>query len=252
MDGTLVCAIVGSLVTVGAAITQYNKEKKANKEAEESKVEERRSKEELKVANNKILELTQEIAKRSENLVEANQKIADMQGRSLNEITGGKNLPVLVIGHNGSGQALNPLQPDGRLIYKGNIITFLVVNGGKYTIKDASVSIKDIYNKDNKEAITPYNYMKQVIDQRDWGTYKNILIGTLALKSRKHIYSSTMPDHEGYINLEYDVVVEWSNGLYQQHITIAITPDKTDIKSIYYDADGNIIPYEQLENAIKE
>jgi len=231
----LMFALLGALITGGTAIFQYLEKQAASEKAD-------RKDKDLQAANAE--------------LIEANKKIIELQNNALKQITGGKNLPVLIIAINGSGKRYFDLDKrvHSKEMYYDNKVLFYLVNGGKYTLKNVLFSIQDKYNKPvlSNKNITPYNYKNQTFTSDENFSYHNIDVKNLTLKSRKLVYSSKLPQSIGNGKYSFDVVIEWSNGLYQAHIDLIEKDGSIAIEVKYYDEDGKEIAKEILEKNIND
>jgi hypothetical protein len=169
-------------------------------------------------------------------------------------LTAGQNLPVIEIADNDLSDG-NTSEIDGKRVHKlmyHHQLRFYLLNAGKNSLKDVIFSINDIYS-DPKErgkkskSIGKYDYMGHSIDGDEIGTYDNIELQTLNLKSKKLMYTSNLPGSFGVGNYSYNVVVEWSQGFYQVKINIEEIDGKLSYKYDFYDVSGNPINYKSIE-----
>lgn len=166
----------------------------------------------------------------------------------------GQNLPIIEIVDNDLSDG-NTSGPNGKRVHKlmyHHQIRFYLLNAGKNSLKDVIFSIKDIYN-DPKErskkskSNSKYEYMGHSVDGDEIGTYDNIELHTLNLKSKKLMYTSNLPPSFGTGDYTYNVVVEWNQGFYQMKIDIEEIDGKLKYKYDFYDVTGNPIDYKSLE-----
>lgn len=143
-----------------------------------------------------------------------------------------------------------------RLTYSHEI-RFFIFNKGKSVLNEVIFSIKDIYNepkwrKNNKKARVEYDCFGQVINSSEFGSYNNIEINTLNLKSKKLAYSSNLPSSFGDGEYFFDVILEWEKGSYQMKVAIVETNGKLNFKYEFYDANGLLIDVKNLTNLISK
>ncbi|WNM19937.1 hypothetical protein [Flavobacterium capsici] len=136
-------------------------------------------------------------------------------------------------------------------------LRFYVFNVGKSSLKDVIISIKDIYNdpKDiKKRSRTIGHHDEESIDFNEYGigTFENFDINILNLKSRRLVYSSTLPNSFGVAEYSFSVVVEWKGGFYQMDVRIEEFDGKLKYFYQYFDVNGNPINFELLESNIKK
>ena len=135
-----------------------------------------------------------------------------------------------------------------KLMYNHQI-RFGLLNVGKSSLKDVIFSIKDIYN-DPKSKSKKKNPNSPFGDNDEIGTYDNIEVNTLNLKSKKMIYTSNLPSSFGVGDYSYHVIVEWSKGFYQMQVIIEEIEGKLKFKYAYYDVNGKEIDFKILEENI--
>lgn len=166
----------------------------------------------------------------------------------------GQNLPIIEIVDNDLSDG-NTTGTNGKRVHKlmyHHQIRFYLLNAGKNSLKDVIFSIKDIYNDPKEKSKKPksigkYDYMGHSVDGDEIGTYDNIELHTLNLKSKKLMYTSNLPGSFGVGDYSYNVVVEWSQGFYQMRINIEEIDGKLNYKYDFYDVTGNPIDYKSLE-----
>ncbi len=134
-------------------------------------------------------------------------------------------------------------------------IRFFLLNVGKSSLKDVIFSIKDVYNghkdkRKNKKPTENYDYMGQSFNDDEIGSYENIEVSTLSLKSKKMIYTSNLPSSFGVGDYSYHVIVEWNNGFYQMEVSIEEIDGKLKFKYQFFDINGKAIDFKSLENSI--
>ena len=208
---------------------------------------------ELDEAIKQIEVLHAEIVEKDKIVEEAEQKTKRLESNSFNQ-SFGQNLPIIEIVDNDLSDG-NANGENGKKVHKlmyHHQLRFYLLNVGKNSLKDVIFSIKDMYNdpkEKNKKNKSPgkYDYMGQSIDGDEIGTYENIELQTLNLKSKKLIYTSNLPGSFGVGDYSYNVVVEWSQGFYQIKINIEEVDGKLTYKYDFYDVTGNPIDYKSLE-----
>ena len=148
---------------------------------------------ELDEAIKQIEVLHAEIVEKDKIVEEAEQKTKRMESNSFNQ-SFGQNLPIIEIVDNDLSDG-NANGETGKKVHKlmyHHQLRFYLLNVGKNSLKDVIFSIKDMYNdpkEKNKKNKSPgkYDYMGQSIDGDEIGTYENIELQTLNLKSKKLI-----------------------------------------------------------------
>lgn len=212
---------------------------------------------ELDEAIKQIEVLHAEIVEKDKIVEEAEQKTKKLESSSFNQ-SFGQNLPIIEIVDNDLSDG-NSTSENGKKVHKlmyHHQLRFYLLNVGKNSLKDVIFSIKDIYN-DPKEkqkkgkSAGKYDYMGQSIDGDEIGTYENIELHTLNLKSKKLIYTSSLPGSFGVGDYFYNVVVEWNQGFYQVKINIEEIDGKLSYKYDFYDVTGNPINYKSLGMTVK-
>lgn len=212
---------------------------------------------ELDEAIKQIEVLHAEIVEKDKIVEEAEQRTKRLESSSFHQ-SFGQNLPIIEIIDNDLSDG-NATTENGKKVHKlmyHHQLRFYLLNVGKNSLKDVIFSIKDIYNdpkeksKKNKAA-GKYDYMGQSIDGDEIGTYENIELQTLNLKSKKLIYTSSLPGSFGVGDYSYNVVVEWNQGFYQVKVNIEEIDGKLNYKYDFYDVTGNPINYKSLEMTVK-
>ena len=212
---------------------------------------------ELDEAIKQIEVLHAEIVEKDKIVEEAEQRTKRLESTSFNQ-SFGQNLPIIEIVDNDLSDG-NATSENGKKVHKlmyHHQLRFYLLNVGKNSLKDVIFSIKDIYNdpkEKNKKSKSAgkYDYMGQSIDGDEIGTYENIELQTLNLKSKKLIYTSNLPGSFGVGDYSYNVVVEWNQGFYQMKINIEEINGKLNYKYDFYDVTGNPINYKSLEMTVK-
>lgn len=204
------------------------------------------------------------VSKKVENLSQELRLMTKSNGEEKNNSIGafGKlasnNIPIVQITSVDLGEDVGVEGNDkktNRLTYSHEI-RFFILNIGKSALKEVIFSIKDIYNepkwrKKNKKARVEYDCFGQVINSAEFGSYNNIEINTLNLKSKKIAYSSNLPISFGDGEYFFDIILEWEKGSYQIKVTIVEAAGKLNFKYEFYDADGELIDLKKLPNNSK-
>ena len=214
---------------------------------------------ELDEAIKQIEVLHAEIVQKDRFVEEAEQKIKSLKSDSFTQ-SAGQNLPIIEIIDNdlSDGSASND---DGKKVHKlmyHHQIRFYLLNIGKNSFKDVIFSVKDNHSdngnkekkKKSKVSATQVDYMGKKVNNDELGTYDNIEVNTLNLKSKKLVYTSNLPGSFGAGDYEYHIIVEWSQGFYQMKIKIGEVNGKLNYNYQFYDVDGNPIDFKSMENRI--
>lgn len=206
---------------------------------------------ELEVANKKIESLSQELNAKTKNAIEAEKKLKDFTLEPLGHSTV-RNIPVLEITNVdlGEGVTVEGNKKKHRLMYSHQI-RFFILNMGKSALKDVIFSIKDVYNEPKEKRKTKktkgeLDFMGRPIDNDEMGSYDNIEIHTLNLKSKKMIYASNLPSSFGFGNYCYDVIVEWRDGSYQMQVDIEEIDGKLKFRYEFYNINGEPLDMKKL------
>jgi hypothetical protein len=172
-------------------------------------------------------------------------------------LTAGQNLPIIEIVDNDLSESVS--SEDGKkrvhkLMYHHQI-RFSLLNAGKSSLKDVIFSIKDDYNsgkekKKKSKAIASVDYLGKKVDNEEIGSYQNIDVNVLNLKSKKLLYTSNLPSSFGVGDYEYHIIVEWSQGFYQMILKIEELEGKLKYNYEFFDVDGNTIDFNNLEKNI--
>ncbi len=214
------------------------------------------TKSELETANKKIEVLNQELKNKEKSLMESEKKIKNFKSESFIQFAG-QNLPILEITSVDLDEG-GTIEENDKKIHKllySHQIRFSILNTGKSALKDVIFSIKDIYNdpkikRKNNKTTGKYEYVGKSIETDEIGSYENIEVNTLNLKSKKMLYSSNLPNSFGVGDYSYYVIVEWKNGFYQTLVNIEEMDGKLKFKYVYYDVNGAIIDFKSLEKSI--
>lgn len=209
---------------------------------------------ELEEANKKIENLSQELNAKSKNFIEAEKKIKSFTLEPLGQ-SRVHNIPVLEITNVDLGEGVtveDNKKKVHRLMYSHQI-RFFILNTGKSALKDVIFSIKDIYNdpkekRKTKKTKGELDFMGRAIDNEEIGSYDNIELHTLNLKSKKMIYASNLPSSFGFANYCYDVIVEWQDGSYQMEVDIEEIDGKLKFRYEFYNVNGEPIDMKKLTN----
>ena len=244
---TLILAFLGCVLIGLSIYFLYDGSFNANEKIEKAKNE-------LEEANKKIENLSQELSVMTKNNSEVEKTTRELFSQSSVH-----NLPILEIipidlGEGGAVESNN--KKAHRLVYSYEI-RFFILNRGKSALKDVIFSIKDIYNepkakRKTKKAKVEYDSFGQPVDNDEIGSYYNIEVNTLNLKSKKIIYSSNLPSSFGYGNYCYDIIVEWRDGTYQVQVDIEEIEGKLNFKYEFYNLKGERIDLKKLTNFISK
>lgn len=216
------------------------------------------AKNDLEEANKKIENLSLELDAKTKNVIEAEKKIKNFTLEPFGQ-SAVHNLPILEITNVDLGDGLTVEENKKkvhRLMYSHQI-RFIILNLGKSALKEVIFSIKDIYNdpkvkRKTKRTKGEVDFMGRPIDNEDIGSYDNIEINTLNLKSKKMIYASNLPNSFGFGNYCYDIIVEWSEGSYQLQLDIQEIDGKLDFKYEFYNVNGEPFDLKKLANLINK
>ncbi|MCF6131100.1 hypothetical protein [Flavobacterium wongokense] len=214
---------------------------------------------ELDEAIKQIEVLNAEIVQKDKIVEEAELKIKSLKSDSFSQ-SSGQNLPIIEIVDNDLSEG-NSSNEGGKKVHKlmyHHQIRFYLLNIGKNSLKDVIFSVKDDYNdngnkdkkKKTKASATQADYMGKKVNNDELGTYENIEVNTLNLKSKKQIYTSNLPGSFGTGDYEYHIIVEWSQGFYQMKIKIEEVNGKLSYNYEFFDVDGNPIDFKSMESRI--
>lgn len=247
---TAVVAFLG-FVLLAFAVYLFNKNTSSSISANKQK--------ELDEAIKQIEVLNAEIIQKDKMVEESEQKIKSLKSDSFSQSTG-QNLPIVEIVDNDLSEG-NASNEGGKKVHKlmyHHQIRFYLLNIGKNSLKDVIFSVKDDYNdsenkdkkKKTKATPTKMEYMSKKVDNDELGSYQNIEVNTLNLKSKKLIYTSNLPASFGVADYEYHLVVEWSQGFYQMKVKIEELNGKLSYSYEFFDVDGNPIDFKSMESRI--
>ncbi len=212
---------------------------------------------ELDEAIKQIEVLNAEIVQKDKIVEEAELKIKSLKSDTFSQ-SAGQNLPIVEIVDNDLSEGNAP-SDDGKKVHKlmyHHQIRFHLLNIGKNSLKDVIFSVKDDYTdngnkkKKVKASSTQVDYMGKKVNNDELGTYQNIEVNTLNLKSKKLVYTSNLPGSFGVSDYEYHIIVEWSQGFYQMKIKIEEVNGKLNYHYEFFDVDGNPIDFKSLESRI--
>jgi len=211
---------------------------------------------ELEEANKKIETLSQELTEKTRKIFESEKKIKNFTLEPFGQPKT-PNIPVLEITSVDLGEGVTVegnKKKVHRLMYSHQI-RFIILNTGKNALKDVIFSIKDVYNEPKEKGKTKktkgeLDFMNRPIDNEEIGSYDNIEIHTLNLKSKKLIYSSNLPSSFGFGNYCYDIIVEWADGSYQMQVEIEEIDGKLKFKYEFYNVNGEPIDLKKLTTGL--
>lgn len=214
------------------------------------------TKNELEEANKKIEFLNLELEEKTIAIAETENKLKKSKAESFSQVTN-QNIPIIEITNTdlGGGTTIEGENKKVHLLMYSHQIRFFLLNVGKSALKDVIFSIKDVYNgpKEKKNKKTGHhNYMGKSVNADDIGSYENIEVSTLNLKSKKMIYSSNLPNSFGVGDYSFDVIVEWSNGSYQIKVDIEEVDGKLNFKYAFYNVNGEPIDFKKADNVIRK
>jgi hypothetical protein len=212
----------------------------------------------LEEANKKINALHFQLEEKNKDLVETEQKIKTLKSDSFSESVG-QNLPIVEIVDNDLSEA-DPSEEGRKKVHKlmyHHQIRFFLLNTGKNSLKEVIFSIKDDNNVNNEKKkknkpSAQIDYIGKQVDNDEMGSYENIEVNTLNLKSKKLIYTSNLPGSFGVGDYSYRVIVEWSQGFYQMIIHIEEVDGKLKYNYEFFDVDGSPLDFKTLESSINK
>jgi len=210
----------------------------------------------LEDAIKQIEVLHAEIIEKDKIVSENEQKLKSFKSESMSHYVG-QNMPIIEIMDNDLSEGHGHEEGSRRvhrLMYHHQI-RFYLLNAGKNSLKDVIFSIKDDYNrnKDKKKKSSGsanVDYTGKKLDSDELGTYENIEVNTLNLKSKKLIYSSNLPGSFGTGDYEYHLIIEWSQGFYQMLIKINELNGTLNYNYEFFDMDGKPIDFKSSENNV--
>lgn len=207
----------------------------------------------LEGVTNKVENLSQELRLMTKNSDDKNNSIGPFSK------VASQNIPIIEITSVNLGEdaAVQGNDKKANRVTYSHEIRFFIFNKGKSALKEVIFSIKDIYNepkwmRKNKKSRVEYDSFGQVINSSEFGSYYNIDVNTLNLKSKKIAYSSNLPSSFGDGEYFFDVIVEWERGSYQLKVAIVETNGKLNFKYEFYDADGEPIDLKSLTNFVSK
>jgi hypothetical protein len=209
-----------------------------------------KTKKELELANKKIEKLHQELEEKTIGIVDSQLKMEQFKSEAFNKLLG-QNLPVVEITSTDIGED-GDYNEDNKKVHKlmyNHQVRFALLNIGKSSLKDVIFSIKDIYN-DPKSKNTKKKSKGNSGETDEIGSYDNIEVNTLNLKSKKMVYTSNLPSSFGVGDYTYHVIVEWSQGFYQMQVAIEEIDGKLKFKYEFYDVNGREIDFKTLQTSI--
>ena len=242
----LILAFIGFALISGALFSLY-------RSSSDREVVEEKSETEIDIANKKIDVLSDEIQETKEQFVDADYK-ENSKSEVMTQISD-QNIPIIEIKDSDLGESADLTDDEPRK--KGQRITYIhqlkfsLVNVGKFSLKDVIFSVKDIYNDPKegkgKKKAKEYSYMGRTFDNEDVGSYNNIEVNTLNMKSKKMVYLSNLPTSFGVGDYYFDIIVEWNTGFYQMHVDVEEVNGKLKYRYQFYDVDGKPINIKSSE-----
>ena len=243
----LLLALTGSVLIGLSILLLYQGSSYANEKTIKAKNE-------LELANKKIEDLSQDLKEKTFAFIENEEKFKNVKSESFTRVVS-KNLPIIEITNSdlGGGTTIDESNKKVHLLMYSHQIRFHLLNVGDSSLKEVIFSIKDIYNspkekKKNKKAAASQNQMGQFINYDELGSFENIEVGILNLKSKKLLYSSNLPSSFGVGDYTFDVIVEWNNGSYQMKVDIEEVDGKLKFKYTFYNVNGEPINFNKAEN----
>lgn len=216
-----------------------------------------KAKNELELAHKQIELLNQNLKQKDFDSVENEEKFKKGKTPPFSQVVS-RNIPIIEITNIdlGGGTTIDESNKKVHLLMYSHQIRFHLLNVGESSLKEVIFSIKDVYNsprekKKNKKPVANHNYMGQLVNYDEIGTFENTEVGILNLKSKKLIYSSNLPSSFGVGDYTYDVIVEWSNGSYQMKIDIEEVDGKLKFKYKFYTVNGEPIDFNKSENTTR-
>ena len=238
---TLILAFLGC-VLIGLSIYSLYQGSFNSKEKME------KAEKELEDANRKIENLSHELSVKT--------KSATLEPFSHSKF---QNLPILEVTNVdlGEGATLEGKKKNVHKLMYSHQIRFFILNTGKSALKEVIFSIKDVYNdpkekRKTKKTKGELDFTGRPIDNEEIGSYDNIEINTLSLKTKRMVYSSNLPSSFGFGNYCYDVIVEWNNGSYQMQVDIEEIDGELNFKYEFYNINGDPIDLKKWANLINK
>jgi Txe/YoeB family toxin of Txe-Axe toxin-antitoxin module len=243
----LLLALTGSVLIGLSILLLYQGSSYANEKAIKAKNE-------LELANKQIEVLNQDLKEKPFSIIESEEKYKTTRTDNFSRVTS-KNLPIIEITNTdlGGGTTIDDSNKKVHLLMYSHQIRFYLLNVGESSLKEVIFSIKDVYNspkekKKNKKPSTSQNYMGQFVNYDEIGSFENIEVGILNLKSKKLLYSSNLPSSFGVGDYTFEVIVEWYNGSYQMKVDIEEVDGKLKFKYKFYNVNGEPINFNKAEN----
>lgn len=211
---------------------------------------------ELDDAIKQIEVLNAEIVQKDKLVEESEQKIKSLKSESMSVM--GQNMPIIEIVDNDLSDEDAVEEKGSKKVHKlmyHHQIRFFILNAGRNSLKDVIFSVKDDYNrnkeKKKKTASKPnVDYTGKKVDNDELGTYENIEVNTLNLKTKKLIYTSNLPGSFGVGDYEYHLIIEWSQGFYQMLVKIEELNGKLKFNYEFFDVDGKPIDFKNMETSM--
>jgi hypothetical protein len=213
-----------------------------------------KAKNELELANKKIENLSQVLREKDFATIEAEENFKLNKSESIRQAIS-KNLPIIEITNTdlGGGTTIDENNKKVHLLMYSHQIRFFLLNVGESSLKEVIFSIKDVYNSQKektkgKKPKPSQNYMGQFVNYDEIGTFENIEVGTLNLKSKKLLYTSNLPSSFGVGDYTFDIIIEWNNGSYQMKVDIEEVNGKLKFKYKFYNVNGEPIDFNKSVN----
>lgn len=242
---TVIMTLLGFLLLGVSVVFLYQGNINANSRASKTKKE-------LDLAKKNIELLNLEVIKKI--------SVIDSQLNNQGQLGASKfldhNFPVVEITDTDLGKSDEDQTVDakGKKVHKlmySHQLRFYVFNVGKSSLQDVMFSIKDVYTdpKDiKKKSKVVGNSDDKDINNSEIGTYENFELNTIPLKTRRLVYSSTLPNSFGVGDYEFHIIVEWDQGFYQMHVTIEEIDGKLKYNYEYFDVNGKPLDMKQFNN----
>ena len=208
------------------------------------------AKKDLEAANLKIECLNNELKEKTNRILESDEKLNQLQSDFFSPIVG-QNLPIIEVTtvDLGEGPTIEGKDKKVHRLMFSHQIRFSILNIGKSSLKEVIFSIKDAYNGP-KEKLKKNKHRGKSLNNQEIGSYENIEINTLNLKSKKMIYTSNLPSSFGVGDYSYTIIVEWDKGFYQIEVNIEEIDGKLNFNYHFFDDNCNEIDFKNLEDNI--
>jgi len=217
-----VCIILGSIITVVAAFFDYRQKLEDQKEQLDNEIKRNQEYQNLLGKSNALMEKSNNIITTQQTVIDTSKKIIDLQNQlnlkneeiqklqenTLNNITGGKNIPILYIKATGSEFLLKIIN-DSDLPLRGVSVEYVKI-------------IHDLFTPSgNRTSSGPPNATQ---DQKK-------VIGDMAIRSSDIVTNESLGD--GYKHITYIYVVKWLLGSYKGQFEILDDKKTVQVKNSY-------------------